>query len=153
MQLKDFRICDHLSADSYLVCANTEVKKGKPITVTAPMFELKVIPLKDLDDALRYQIREEGTYKVPDFHASLANIEFMFQNDHALYIVREFGICGSLTNLLSDNQNKVETMEEDTAKQCMSEIIVGLEYLSACDIRYNLDPSNVKITENGHIKL
>lgn len=62
----------------YLVCP--KINKNQK-TITSPLFTLKVIDKKSIDNEKLYKIMSYMTYEQPKQHTFLLDVEFMYQTE------------------------------------------------------------------------
>jgi serine/threonine protein kinase len=75
---------------------------------------------------------------------------FSFTSRDNLYIVMEYSNGGDIASLIQN----MGALDEDVARQYISEVVLALEYCHAQGIIHrDLKPGNILISSNGHIKL
>ena len=80
----------------------------------------------------------------------VVDIEYFFTDDNYLYLVMEFHAGGNLMSL----QTKKDIFSEEEARFYIAEILLALESVHKMNyIHRDLQPENILICSDGHIKL
>lgn len=97
----------------------------------------------------RYAVTEKNVMSRIN-HPFIVGLNYAFQTNDLLYLILDYCPGGNIGDLL----DKVNNLEEDTAKLYTCEIILALEELHKNDIIYrDLKPDNVVIDGDGHVRL
>jgi serine/threonine protein kinase len=114
-------------------------------------FALKAMKKSQIigNNQLKYVISELNIMKQLK-HPFIVALNYAFQTPKYLYLAMEYWSGRDL----SWHLDKKGHFEEQKAKLCIAEIILAIEYLHDKNIIYrDLKPSNILVSEDGHLKL
>lgn len=108
-------------------------------------FAIKIIPLKNIDDATKDQMREELCILNKLDHPYVAKYEQAFEDDNYIYIVMTH-ITGQV---LFNEMEEVGRYSEAEAAQLFWKILSGVSHIHSCNIIHrDLKPENIMVDEN-----
>lgn len=110
---------------------------------TGRVYAMKVVSKNFLHKTkqLKYAISESQVLRIVN-HPFIIKMHYAFQDERYLYFVIDYCCNGDLSMILSE----VHTFSEDTAKLCIAELVLAVEYLHSFNIVYrDLKPENVLI--------
>ncbi|KAJ5069846.1 ribosomal protein S6 KINASE [Anaeramoeba ignava] len=138
-----------------------EAKCGKVIQVQDKINQ-KIYAMKFLDKSCLIKNNEiSNTILENDIlstinHPFIVKLHASFQNKTKLFFILDYVSGGELIYNIEKNskQEKTQKAKESIARFYLAEILLALEHLHSNDITYrNLNPKNILLDSEGHIKL
>ncbi|KAJ8329641.1 rim15, signal transduction response regulator [Batrachochytrium dendrobatidis] len=143
--IKDYEIIKPISKGAF---GSVYLAKKR---VTGDYFAIKAIKKADMVAKNQVMnIKSERMILTQLDSPYVVKLYYSFQSKEHIYLVMEFLNGGDCAALLKN----MGQLDETWAKQYISEVVLGLEFLHSRDIIHrDLKPDNLLIDSNGHIKL
>lgn len=150
IKFESFQLLEKLGRGNFGEVFKVIFKKDKD--KPSPMlFALKAMKKAQIigNNQLKYVISELNIMK--QLHCPfIVSLNYAFQTPKYLYLVMEY--CGGKD--LSWHLDKSTYLSEEQARYSIAEVILAIEYLHSKDIIYrDLKPSNILVSNDGHLKL